>query len=458
MRYPKIVVIGAGSASFGLTNLGAIMRTKELAGATLCLCDINAEGLEQITLLARRINDEWGCQMKIEASTDRTVLLPDADFVVVSVAIDREKCWEMDHELTKKYGIIHYAENGGPGGFFHAARNIALLMPVFKDIERLAPNALVLNFTNPMTRICTAAARYTSINMVGICHQIDFGYMMCARILGKTLGLDVNHNYLFDWGHNPDEHKLADAGRDRFDVLAAGVNHFTWFLSIKDKKTGEELLPLFKKLFMEQTDFEPYTRDMISVFDQCPTSGDAHFLEYVPYSASIQHKSWERYDIKMYPLHKGDKQRDEMWSKITRMATGEESIDSLKHVRTERAEQIITAVWTGNHTYDYAVNIKNTAGCIANLPTDAIVEVPAIIGLHGIKGIAVGELPQVVQSFCSKQKDIVDIAVRAMVEGDKQAALQALALDPMVHDLDLARAILNEGLAQQNEYLPQFFK
>ena len=121
-----------------------------------------------------------------DRDTDCRKLLPGADFVIISVAIDREACWEKDHEIALKYGIIHYAENGGPGGFFHAARNIALLMPVFRSIEELCPNALVLNFTNPMTRICTAAARYTKLKMVGICHQIDFGYMMAGRILAVS--------------------------------------------------------------------------------------------------------------------------------------------------------------------------------------------------------------------------------------------------------------------------------
>lgn len=456
MRTPKIVVIGAGSASFGLTNLGAIMRTPELKGATLCLCDLNAEGLEQIRQLAVRINAEWDSQMKIEASTDRTRLLPSADFVIISVAIDRETCWQADYDLAQKYGIIHYAENGGPGGFFHAARNVALLMPVFRDIEQYAPDALVLNFTNPMTRICTAAARYTKLKLVGICHQIDFGYMMAGRILGRTLGLDINHDYLFRWNHDPDERRIAQAAHQRLNVLAAGVNHFTWFLSIRDRETGEELLPLFKKLFLEQTKFEPYTRDMIATFDQCPTSGDAHFLEYVPYTSSMQRGGWQRYDIQMYPLKGQDAMRDHMWERIARMADGSESIDAMKTVHTERAEQIIASVWTDKNQYDYAVNILNTEGYISNMPRDAVIEVPAIIGAHGVKGIAVGDLPPVPAAFCNRQKDIVDLAVKAMVEGDRGLALQALALDPMVDDLQVARGLLEDGLRHFERYLPQF--
>lgn len=457
MRKPKIVVIGAGSASFGLTNLGAILRTSELHRGTLCLCDLNARGLEQIEQLARRINAEWGANMQIEANCDRRKLLPGADFVIISVAIDREKCWREDHAISQKYGIIHYAENGGPGGFFHAARNLALLMPVLKDIEALAPQALVLNFTNPMTRICTAALRYTKLRMVGICHQIDFGYMMAGRILGRTLGLKINHDYRFRWNHDPEEKRIAAAAHERLDILAAGINHFTWFLSIRDKQTGEELLPLFKKLFLAQREFEPYTRAVLEVFGECPTSGDAHFLEYMPYTSNMARKAWQRMDIQMYPLVEREQERDILWDKIARMAEGKEAIDYLKNEYSERAEHIMAAVISGANSYDYAVNLPNTQGYIANLPRDAVVEVPAVFGLHGVQGVAVGELPQIAAAFCQRQKDIVDLAVEAAVKGDRSLALQALALDPMVDDLDVAKGILRDSLTTFEAYLPQFF-
>ena len=456
MKKPKILVIGAGSASFGLINLGAIMRTPELNGGTLALCDLNEAALEQISKLAERINKEWGSNMTIQASTDRTKLLPGTDFIIVSVAVDREAAWKKDFEISQKYGLIHYAENGGPGALFHTARNINLLMPVLKDVERLAPDALILNFTNPLTRICTAAVRYTNVNIVGICHQLDFGYMMAGRIMGKHLGFDIPHDYLFRWDDSPWEKKIAAMAHDRLDILAAGINHFTWFLSIKDKQTGEELLPLFKKEFLAQTEFEPYTRKMIEVFDECPTSGDAHFLEYVPYTGNMSRGAWDKYDIQMYPLEGQDAVRAQKRQDIADMASGKKDIEWLRHTYSERAEKIMGAISTGANSYDYAVNILNTEGYINNMARDAIVEVPAVLGLHGVKGIAVGDLPPVVASFCNKQKDVVDIAVKAAVEGDKDLALQAITLDPMIDDFDVAKAILKDSLDAFKAYMPQF--
>jgi len=213
MKNPKIVVVGAGSASFGLSVLGAILQEPGLRGGTLGLVDLNGEGLGKIAALAKRLNREWDTDFTIESSTDRRDMLPGADFVILSIAVDREKCWQSDFDIAKKHGIMHYAENGGPGGFIHAARNIAIVMDIFRDIERLCPDAWLLNFTNPMARICTAAKRHTRVKTLGICHQLSFGYMMLGNLLAKDLGIDVPEGYRFIWREESlrHEHDIADA-------------------------------------------------------------------------------------------------------------------------------------------------------------------------------------------------------------------------------------------------------
>ena len=263
MSKVKIVIIGAGSVSFGLTNLGAFLRRPELKGGMLCLVDINAEGLKSITRLAERINREWQAGFTIRSSTDRQELLPSADFVVLSVAVDREKCWRMDHETAKSYGIMHYAENAGPGGLMHTIRNIALIMPILRDIENLCPNAWVLNFTNPVSRICSAAARYTKVKMIGICHQLEFGYMLVGKVLAESLSLDVPADYLYRWDDISMKYynEITQAAQSKIDIVAAGINHFTWMLSIRDKVTGQDLYPRFMKRYKESFhEFEPLTR------------------------------------------------------------------------------------------------------------------------------------------------------------------------------------------------------
>ena len=455
----KIVVIGAGSASFGLVNLGAIIRHPDLKGIHLALVDINEKGLGSITALAQRMNKEWHSDMTITATTDRNLALQDADYIILSVAIDREDCWKSDVDIALKYGIRHYGENGGPGALMHTARNMALIMPILKDIESICPNAYVMNFTNPVPRICIAAARYTKVKMVGICHAIDFAYLMFAKLFEKDFGFEVPEGYRFTWEGDWDAYgHMAHQAQEKVEILAAGVNHFTFILSIKDKKTGHEYLPEFKQRFIKtHPEFEPYTRDIIECFDIVPVSGDAHMLEYLPFTHDVSKKSWEHYDIQMYPLGKAQDDRHSMWDEIESLAKGEGSIDHLLHTHTERAEQIIVAMMKDELLYDQAVNIPNQ-GYIDGLPQGAIVEVPALITKAGIQGKAVGALPEAAAIWVRREIEQAEMAVKAAVIGDQKLMLQALLICPMVDDIPMAKAMLNEYMEANRKYLPAFFK
>ena len=150
----KIVVIGAGSASFGLNTLGSLLRSQHLRGSHLALVDLNAQALEQMGRLAERSNREWGAGMSISTHTDHRQALSGAKFVVLSIEVPpREVFWRSDFEIPLKYGVRQpYAENGGPGGFAHAARNIGPILRITRDMEQLCPDAWLINFTNPLMR------------------------------------------------------------------------------------------------------------------------------------------------------------------------------------------------------------------------------------------------------------------------------------------------------------------
>lgn len=459
MKRRKIVVIGAGSASFGLANLGAILRTPALKGSELGLVDVDEEGLTLITRLAERINREWGSDFAITSGADRKELLKNADFVIISVAVDREKCWKIDHEIARNYGIMHYAENAGPGGAMHTARNVALVMPILRDIETICPDALVLNFTNPVPRICIAAARFTKVKMVGICHQIEFGYTIAAKVMAEELNLSVPADYLFRWDEEKQRQNknLIEAAEAKIDILAAGINHFTWMLSIRDRQKGTDLYPLFREKYLQGfAEFEPLTREIFDIFKICPVPGDCHMVEYLPFTHNMTRKTWEHYDIQMYPFRQAEGARYQMWDEIKAMAMGERPVDNLRNVHTERAELVISAVSNNLYTYEPAVNIPNQ-GFIANLPYNAIVEVPAIVSANGIHGIGVGSLPEPVAELCRRQITIAELVVEAAVKGDRDIMLQALALEPMVDDPRIARKLLADYLAALQDYLPQFF-
>ncbi len=460
MKNPKIVVIGAGSASFGLSVLGAILQEPGLHGGTLGLVDLNGEGLDKIAALAKRLNREWDTGFTIKCSTDRQDMLPGADFVILSIAVDREKCWQSDFDIAKKHGIMHYAENGGPGGFIHAARNIAIVMDIFRDIERLCPDAWLLNFTNPMARICTAAKRHTRVKTLGICHQLAFGYMMLGNLLSEELGIDVPKGYRFVWKDEAmaHEHDIADAAMRKMDVVAAGTNHFTWMLDIREKHSGRDLYPLvMERVNAHDPGFEPLTKEMAKIFGLFPVPGDCHMVEYLPYTHNMHRNTWQKYDVQMYPLDGAVSKRDEMWENIEAMGAGRMSIDAMRHVRSERAEKVIAAMATGETLYEQALNLPNE-GYITNLPQDAIVEVPAMVGAGGPRGVGVGALPEAVAELVRRQITVVNLAVDAAVLGDRTLALQALTLDPMVDDPEVARALLDDFLAANRAYVPQFFR
>ncbi|MDZ4158155.1 MAG: alpha-glucosidase, partial [Anaerolineaceae bacterium] len=167
----KIVVIGAGSASFGLNTLAALMRSQRLRGSHLALVDHNSETLALVTRLAERLNREWGAQMTVSAHTRCQEALEGAGFVVSAIEVPpREALWRSDYEIPLKYGVRQpYGENGGPGGFAHACRNIGPVLEIARDMEQLCPQAWYINYTNPMARICDAINRYTSIKTVGLC-------------------------------------------------------------------------------------------------------------------------------------------------------------------------------------------------------------------------------------------------------------------------------------------------
>lgn len=455
----KVVVIGAGSASFGLVNLGAILRHPKLSGIELWLVDINETGLASITALAQRMNREWGSNMTIRSTTDRKEALQGAEYIILSVAIDREACWASDVAIAAKYGITHYGENGGPGALFHTARNVNLIMPILRDIEALCPEAWVFNFTNPVPRMVIAAARYTKVKMVGICHQIDFGYLMSAKILQKDLGFDVPKDYRFTWDGSWDAFgDMAHQAKERLDIIAAGINHFSFFLSLKDRVNGAELMPLFKQRFLnEYPEFEPYTRELLRLYDMIPVGGDCHMLEYLPYTHNAAKGGWEHYDIQMYPLKKAEGDRHAMWDEIEAMANGTHSIDHLKDTHSERAEELIVAMMHDEPLYDPAINLPNN-GYIANLPQGAVVEVPTLVNGKGIFGLPVGPLPDVPAHFCRLQIDVAELAVKAAVTGDKDLLLRALLMDPMVDDLRQGEAMFNDYLEANKAYLPQFFQ
>lgn len=458
----KIVVIGAGSASFGLSTLAALLRSQRLRGSHLALVDRNPESLALVARLAERLNREWNAAMTITTHTHHADALDRAQFVVLSIEVPpREALWKMDYEIPLKYGVRQpYAENGGPGGFAHAARNIGPVMEIARDMERTCPNAWLINFTNPMVRICDTVARYSKIRVVGLCHQIYMGYAMVGKALAADLGLEPVEgftNTAASLSTVPAQHQMRERALERIDIKAAGLNHFTWMLDVRDKRTGADLYPLFIKRWAElDPNFEPLTRRAFDAFGLFPIPGDEHLCEYLPWLSHPVTKPWEKYNVTLYEWDVWASVRDFGLDEIAKMGDGSTTIDHLREADSEGALEVIESIaGAGNH-YHLAVNVPNQ-GYIANLPEGAIVEVPGLISGNGVMGIGVGAMPEAIAELLRRETTVARLCVDAAAKGDRVAALQCLLLDPVIGDIDLAHQILDDYLNTYREHLPQFF-
>lgn len=422
---PHIVLIGAGSALFGPETLRDIFKCEALHGSRVTLVDVHAEHLDRVLALGHALNRASGANCHLAATTDRRQALPGADFVIVSVAVERERLWKLDWEIPLKHGIRHVlGENGGPGGLSHALRNVPLLLGICRDIEALAPDAWLVNYTNPMSRLCMAVARHTHVKFVGLCHQIGEGYQVVSTIMDVPVA--------------------------ELRIRAAGLNHFTWITDLR-LADGRDAYPAFRtRLAVSDPTYMPLSRRLCDVYGLYPAVGDRHAGEYIG-------DAWRDVGLDGYEFDMYETWVDAVWESIAAVLAGDadEVATWLGEVSGERGVPIVAALWTGTNQVEESVNVVNN-GSIANLPADAIVEVPAVVDGGGIQPLVVGALPAGIAALCARQVTIQELTVQAAVAGDRQAALQALCLDPVIPDMSTAQVVLDELLAAHAAYLPQF--
>lgn len=458
-----ITVIGAGSASFGENTLSALLRSKKLKGSTLRLVDRNPQSLDIVHRLAKRLNKEWNSGITISAHTHHKDALADTNFVVSAIEVGpREELWKSDFEIPLRYGIRQpYAENGGPGGFAHAARNVKPVLEIVHDMEEACPDAWFINFTNPMVRICDLVNRYSRIKAVGLCHQIYIGYCFVGMILAKDLGIEVPEGITgmhADILNHPLREKVVHQTLPLVDIRAAGTNHFSWILSIHDKRTGEDLYPLFRERFASyDPTFEPLTREVYNAFGLFPVPGDTHLCEYLPWMSDPITKPWEKFKIRLYDWDVMAGLRDFSLDRLSEMANGEMTIEGLLESDSEGAlEMIENIAYAGDH-YHLAANLPNM-GQISNLPLGTTVETPVHVSGAGIHPVHVGALPGPVAELCRRELMTAQLGIDAAVEGNYEKALQCLLLDPVITDMHMARKVLDDYLLAYKEHLPQFWK
>ena len=259
----KIVAIGVGSLVFGVELLRDVYQTEELRGAELWLVDLDPEALRRMGGLASRLNEASGWDVTLRTTTERTEALAGADLVVTSIARDRDNTWKKDHELALKHGFPSVlSENGGPGGLSHTLRSVPPMREIAKDVERLAPGALMLNYTNPENRVCLAIHRYTTTRAIGLCHGVAETIEFVSELL--------------------------DVPRGDVDLRGAGVNHFVWTTSLTDRRSGDDLLPALRERLGDDPPRKWQLCTMLyDRFGVFPTTGDDHVGEYIGWAAEV---------------------------------------------------------------------------------------------------------------------------------------------------------------------------
>lgn len=414
-------------------------------GVELVLMDIVAEHLVGTDKHARKVAAKLGRDAKIVSTTNLTEALDGADFVITAIDKDRFLYWTQDFNVPRKYGFAQvFGENGGPGGIFHALRNMVPMLEIARTMEKLCPSALLLNFSNPEHKLCEAITRLTSIKNVGLCHGVFMGEHQIAWLLGRKA--------------------------KELELVAGGINHFAWFQTIRDRKTGEDLYPALREAeckgdWLHNWHEFALSRVLFRRFGLWPSPAPNHFGEYIRWAAEFvchemnffydpaDGKPWETGNIPEFVYSLTEGPHNKPWIKPAPAPAAEEE-EAEVHYSGERAITIIEALATGKARYIEAVNLRND-GAIPNLPDDMVVEVPATADADGFHPRSLDPLPEAIAAMLRVQGSINKLLVEAYAEQSKDKLIQAFLLDPTVHTYRGAIDCIDEMLALQRDVLPE---
>jgi alpha-galactosidase len=396
----KFTIIGAGSG-FGSRLSVDVLSRAPLADSTIALCDIDEKKLATVGGYVQRVIDGNDLPARVETSTDRREVLPGSDFVVISVAIGGpayyDHPYESEMEIPLKYGVHQtVGDTVGPGGIFRGLRTGPELVAMTRDINRLAPKATIINYTNPMAILTWVLNEVADVPVVGLCHSVQGTAKRLASFIAAPFE-EVGH-----W--------------------VAGINHMSWFLEFTHR--GEDAYPRLRDCLADPETFakDPVRFEVMEHFGRFVTESSRHMSEYVPY---YQHRP-ELMDSMVLPRSK-HKQKRQAW--LEDMGVKADQRESIELVRSHEYASGIAEASVTNQPMRFNGNVTN-AGLIANLPTGCCVEVPCMVDRDGIHPCAVGDLPAQCAALCRANVAVQQLTVRAILERDAESAYHALCLDP----------------------------
>jgi alpha-galactosidase len=434
----KITFIGAGSLGFTRGLVRDILTFPLLKDATLCLMDIDAERLDFAKRAVERIVEMGQYPAKVEATQDRVAALQGADAVVVTILANGVEVFRHDIEIPMKYGVdINIGDTRGPSGIFRALRTIPVMVGIIKDMERYCPNAVMLNYTNPMVMLCRAMQRASTIPLVGLCHSVQGTAEMLAEWIGAPMS--------------------------EITYTCAGINHQAWYLEFK--RNGKDVYPdiraavekpeiyqkelvrneMFKHLGYYVTESSGHNSEYNAWFRKRPDLIEKYCTHGTNWNPGIH-----AYILKEYLRREGG------WREDAKQWFAKETPISLVRGH-EYAAYIINAL-KGGEVFAFNGNVENKR-LITNLQEGACVEVPVYVDKGGFHPVHVGDLPP--QLLALNQTSVVceEMTVEAHFSGDPTLVYYACAYDPLtaaVLSLAEIKQMVNEMFAQNQPHLPQF--
>jgi len=434
----KIAFIGAGSFGFTRGLVRDVLTFPRMQDATLALMDINAERLDYSTRAVKRIVKEGNYPAKVVATTNRKRALDGADGVLCTILAGDVKVWQHDILIPMKFGVdTNVGDTRGPSGIFRALRTIRAMLDICKDMETLCPDAILLNYTNPMAMNCRAMQRESTIQVTGLCHSVQGTAMMLA-----------------DW---------IGAPYEQIDYVSAGINHLSWF--IKFDWNGRDAYPLIRQALKKEDIYnhEQVRNEMFLAMGYYVTESSGHNSEYnwwfrkrpeLIETYCTHGTGWNPGEY-AYILTEYQK-RKRSWKKSIREWLGQPGPLDLKRGH-EYAASIINA-YLGGEAFEFNGNVPNT-GLITNLPDDCCVEVPVVANRRGFNPIHVGPLPPQCAALTGINVAVEEMAVDAALTGNPERVYQAICYDPLTASvLSLAeiRQMVQAMFKKNRAHLPQF--
>ena len=431
---PRIAMIGAGSVIFCKTLTMDIMATPGLQDSTFVLMEPVEPKLRKMEAFLRDVVKENKLPSKIEATTDFRKAITGADYVIVMIQVGGVDAFQCDYEIPLRYGVDQcIGDSMGPGGIFRALRTIPVLIDMGNAMRELCPDALMLNYANPMAACCWGLGTVPGLSFVGLCHGVQTTMDLIAGYVGEP---------------------KAD-----IDYLCAGINHMGWFLKLE--KDGRDLYPILKEK-MERPEYyinEKVRGEVMRHFGYFMTESTGHLSEYIPWFRSSQ-KALDLYCDQ--PDFGGASGAYYKYSKMLadKFATQDPLSIESKKLEKRSAEycSYIIEAHSLRKTFRLNGNVRND-GLITNLPNGCCVEVPCFVDAMGLHPTVVGDLPAQCAALNLTNVNVQGLAVRAAIDGDPELVANAVSLDPLTSTevtLKEARDMTIEMLAAEARWLPQF--